>query len=70
VQLFGERDVALKRIRVTRVRDEGSVPWPERVEVDAPARKGHATIEVSKVVFNRKLDPGLFEPEALARGGP
>jgi len=68
VHLFGDGPYPVKRIKVTAVRSEGAIPWPERVEIETPANRSRTTIEARNVVFNRKVDDELFSPRGLARG--
>src|SRR4029453_18641264 len=70
VHLFGDGPYPVKRIKVTAVRNEGAIPWAERIEIETPANRSRTTIEARNVVFNRKVDDDLFTPHGLARGEP
>ncbi len=71
VQLFsGAGAVPAKRVLVTRVRNEGAIPWIETIEVTSPKAGSRTKVDLTGVMFNPKLDADLFTPQALERGAP
>ncbi|MCW5891103.1 MAG: outer membrane lipoprotein-sorting protein [bacterium] len=70
IHLVGTGTLPDRRIRMTRIRDEGAVPWIETLEIEARAPRRTTRIDVTDVRFNAAVPAETFTPAGLARGEP
>jgi hypothetical protein len=68
LEFYDEGSEPVKRLQQRDLRDVGTIPVAQHVEVETPAKGSKTVIESSGAAFDQHLEPELFEKGALERG--